>query len=106
MSRLFEDRFNKIFDRFLKSSLFEMEDMESMMKLENSSEGLTEETFEVTKGNVKTIITYKFNSKGFPVSYSHESTTINDQKMSREELEAAKNKAVENEDFISAMKYR
>jgi hypothetical protein len=64
----------------------------------NSDEELETETCEFVKGDFKTVITCKFNSKGFMVGHSILSTHIGDDT----DLEGLMQKALDNEDYILA----
>lgn len=68
-----------------------------------SAEELTEETFEVQKGNVTTTIKYWFNKQGFPVGYAYESTAkVDNQEEDVNHLNKLLKEAVEAQSFEEA----
>lgn len=78
---------------------------EASTYLESLDSELEEEKFEVNKGNYKTIITYKFNKKGYPVSSRHEVTLIMGEKEKRlEELRSILEQHVKDKNYLGAAK--
>lgn len=105
MSRLFDEVFNKIHERFLNSAFFEMESYNKRINSGEDEQDFTEETFEVIKGDTKTTIVYRFNKEGFPVSHYHKSIsakpTVEPGDL-KEQLKAA----IKAEDYESAIQIR
>lgn len=70
-----------------------------------NAEQLEEEKFEVVKGDYKTLITCKFNKKGYLVSCISESELV-EKPTTTEDLNKLLAEAVEKQDFVQAAKIK
>lgn len=89
----------KMFEEFSLGNIFNFEEYTD--ELFDDYEDLEEEKFEVVKGDYKTLITCKFNKKGFMVSHSFSSEYIKSEVL-KEDLQAQLKKALEEEDYKKA----
>lgn len=96
---------SKLFEEFLSKLDFNFYD-EMFKPLDK--EIYESEQFEVTKGQYKTVITVKFNKKGFPVYNTYETVFIGDEDNKskiiyyNEEMK----KSAQSGDYITAAKFQ
>ncbi len=70
------------------------------LDFDRRTEDLEVEEFEVNKGNYKTIITFKFNKQGYPVSHSYQATLVpNKEEEEINKLEQQLEKAKQDNDY-------
>lgn len=95
MGKLFNGYFNELERLFFSKPLFELQE-----SLDENTEGSETEEFEVVKGDYKTVITVKFNKRGYPISYGYETTAISaENQLNLVKLEDELKQAVKSEDY-------
>lgn len=99
MGKIKEMLIQQMEDQFQKASIFG----DTLFEEFFPSEKFEEETFEIQKGDYKTLVTCKFNKKGYLVSVGSECKPTSQSKEEKiTKLEALMNKAVEDKDFRAA----
>ena len=87
-----------------------IEGSEARRKREEADEifNTEEETVEFDKGNYKTVVKVRFNSKGYPILHYVESTLKEEisQQNTQQKLNDLINQAVEQKDFRAALIYQ